>query len=430
MKKAFRKFGGCILALCTAIGGTACAQDDGIVVYGDNNENKKQISLAWWGNDARVAYTMDGVSVFEEQNPDINVKCRYGVWAGYPKRQNIYMLSHDEPDVMQINYDWIKTYSPDGMGFYDMNKLTDYIDLSNFTESDLSYGTVEGRLNAIPIALNTHCVFINKDIYDKYGIDIPKSWDDYFEAAKVMREDGVYPISMGDKQMFFFVLAHFEQSTGRSACNENGELILTKDDIKELLEFYKRLHKEKVLMPIQTSDFASFANGVSAATMRWISGSQTMFDGLFNEHVNIVPAPFPTINGSMDDTERLEWYVKPATLYAISSKTEHQKEAAKLVNFLLNDPEMALLQNTEKGIPISKTARETLEKEGKLNNIDYVASEQMFNYGDKLKIMQPILEKEDVFLSFFNGAAYYIYDEKSLDETAEDIYNKMYKINK
>ena len=106
------------------------------------------------------------------------------------------------------------------------------------------------------------------------------------------------------------------------------------------------------------------------------------------------------------------------------------KEAAKLVNFLLNDPEMALLQNTEKGIPISKTARETLEKEGKLNNIDYVASEQMFNYGDKLKIMQPILEKEDVFLSFFNGAAYYIYDEKSLDETAEDIYNKMYKINK
>ncbi len=428
MKRSFnKKFLSIVLAACTALGASGCGSNDGVVVYGDNTESKKQISLAWWGNDARVAYTMDGVSIFEQLNPDINVKCKYGVWAGYSKRQNIYMLSHDEPDVMQVNFDWIKTYSPDGKGFYDMYKLTDYIDLSNFTSADLNYGTVEGRLNAIPIALNTHCVFINKDIYDKYGIDIPKKWDDYFEAAKVMSKDEVYPISMGDKQMFFFVLAYFEQTTGREACDDDGNLVLTVDDLKIMLDFYKRLHKEKVLMPIQTSDFASFANGRSAATMRWISGAQTMFDGLFNEHVNIVPAPFPTVDGSMDDVRKLEWYVKPATLYAISSRTEHQKEAAKLVDFLLNSPEMAKLQKTEKGIPISKTARETLEQEGDLNNIDYVAAEQMFKYGDKLKLMDPILEKEDVFLNFFNGAAYYIYDEKPLDETAEEIYNKIYK---
>ena len=428
MKRSFnKKFLSIVLAACTALGASGCGSNNGVVVYGDNTESKKQISLAWWGNDARVAYTMDGVSIFEQLNPDINVKCKYGVWAGYSKRQNIYMLSHDEPDVMQVNFDWIKTYSPDGKGFYDMYKLTDYIDLSNFTSADLSYGTVEGRLNAIPIALNTHCVFINKDIYDKYGIDIPKKWDDYFEAAKVMSKDEVYPISMGDKQMFFFVLAYFEQTTGREACDDDGNLVLTVDDLKIMLDFYKRLHKEKVLMPIQTSDFASFANGRSAATMRWISGAQTMFDGLFNEHVNIVPAPFPTVDGSMDDVRKLEWYVKPATLYAISSRTEHQKEAAKLVDFLLNSPEMARLQKTEKGIPISKTARETLEQEGDLNNIDYVAAEQMFKYGSKLKLMDPILEKEDVFLNFFNGAAYYIYDEKPLDETAEEIYNKIYK---
>ncbi|MBQ9519586.1 MAG: carbohydrate ABC transporter substrate-binding protein, partial [Firmicutes bacterium] len=243
-----KKFLSIILAMCTAIGSAGCTSGDDMVVYGGNSENKTQISLAWWGNDARVAYTMDGVNVFEQLNPDIKVKCKYGVWAGYSRRQNIYMLSHDEPDVMQVNFDWIGTYSPDGKGFYDMYKLTDSIDLSNFTKSDLDYGTVEGRLNAIPIALNTHCVFVNKDIYDSYGLDLPKCWDDYFEAAKVMSKDGVYPISMGDKQMFFFTLAYFEQTTGREACDKDGNLILTKDDIKIMLDFYKRLHKEKVLM--------------------------------------------------------------------------------------------------------------------------------------------------------------------------------------
>ncbi|MBQ9518993.1 MAG: carbohydrate ABC transporter substrate-binding protein [Firmicutes bacterium] len=416
-----------ILAACITFGAAGCTSDGDVVVYGDNGENKTPISLAWWGNDARVTYTMDGVSVFEQLNPDISVKCKYGVWAGYTRRQNIYMLSHDEPDVMQVNFDWIKTYSPDGKGFYDMYKLTDYIDLSNFTDADLSYGTVEGRLNAIPIALNTHCIFVNKDVYDQYGLDIPKTWDDFFEDAKVMREDGIYPISMGDKQMFFFVLAYFEQTTGKEACDKDGSLILERDDIKIMLDFYKKLHKEKVLMPIQTSDFSAFANKLSASCMRWISGSQTMFNGLFNENVNIVPAPFPTVDGSMDDVKSLDWYVKPATLYAISNKTEHQEEAAKLVNFLLNSPEMARLQQTEKGVPISKTARKVLEDEGYLDNLDFIASEQMFKYGDKLKLMHPILEKEDVFGVFFNESAYYIYDERTLDETAETIYNKWYK---
>ena len=424
MKRAFSFMLACMLAVSAA----GCSSGGGkVAVYGDNIEKKKQISLAWWGNDPRVKYTMDGVDVFEDQNPDISVKCKYGVWAGYPNRQNIYMLSHDEPDVMQINFDWIDTYSPDGNGFYDMYELEDTIDFSNFTESDFRYGTVNGKLNAIPIALNTHCVFVNKDLYDKYGLDVPKSWDDYFAAAKVMSKDGVYPISMGDKQIFFFSLAYFEQTTGRDACNEDGTLALTEEDVKVMLEFYGRLHNEKVLMPVQSSDFASFANRKSAATMRWISGTQTMFDGLFKENVNIVPAPFPTISGDMDKPADLDWYVKPATLYAISSKTEHPKEAAKLVNFLLNSPDMAMLQKTEKGIPISKTARETLEEAGETDNIDYKASEQMFEYGDKLKMSYPILEKESVYLTFFDGAAYYIYGSQTLDEAAKNIYEKLPK---
>ena len=423
-----KKYISILLACLTALNITACGNGgENIVVYGDNIENKKQISLSWWGNDARASYTMDGVSVFEQLNPDIHVKCKYGVWTGYTKRQNIYMLSHDEPDVMQINFDWISLYSPDGKGFYDLYRLSDIIDLSNFSEDDLSYGEVDGKLNAIPIALNTHCIFVNKDIYDRYGLEVPKSWDDYFAAAKVMKKDNIYPISMGDKQLFFFTLAYLEQTTGRSACDEDGNLVLTKEDISVMLDFYGRLHDEKVLLPIKSSDFASFANGISAATFRWISGSQTMFDGLFNDHVNIVPAPYPTVNGSIDDTDDLGWYVKPATLYAISANTEHPIEAAKLVNFLLNSDEMPMLQKTEKGIPISKNAKKVLNENNLLDNIDYRATEDMVKYQDKLKMMYPILEKEEVYGAFFEGAQYYLYKQQTLDEASQNIYNRMYK---
>lgn len=408
---------------------SACSPADGgkVVSYNNNNENSAQISFAWWGNDGRISYTMDAIDIFRELNPDIDVRCKYGVWAGYDRRQNIYMLSHEAPDVMQINFDWINKYSSDGEGFYDLYQLSDQIDLSNFSESDLNYGIVNGKLNAIPIALNTHSIFINKDIYDKYGVDIPKSWDDYFKAAEIMKKDGIYPISMGDKPLFFFLLSYLEQTTGHSACNNKGELALTKEDIKLMLEFYGKLMDEKVLMPVHDSDFASFATGVSAATMRWISGSQSTFDGLFRDKVNIVVAPYPTVSGNVEDTQKLGWYVKPATMYAVNSKTENPEEAGRLLDYLLNSEEMALLQKTEKGIPVSESAMNTLKENGELDNIDFVATEQMLDYEDKMAIMYPILEKSDVYMTFYEEAAYYIYKENSLEEVTDKIYGLYYK---
>ena len=96
------------------------------IVTADTDE----ISFSWWGNDERHNYTLEGVDLFERENPGISVDCKYSVWSGYENRNRIYMLSGDEPDVMQINYNWIRQYSPDGNGYYDLYQLSDYIDLS------------------------------------------------------------------------------------------------------------------------------------------------------------------------------------------------------------------------------------------------------------------------------------------------------------
>lgn len=58
----------------------------------------------------------------------------------------------------------------------------------------------------------------------------------------------------------------------------------------------------------------------------------------------------------------LGWFVKPATMYAISNNTEHPEEAAKLLNYLLNSEEMTLKQGTEKGVPISSSALAVLDE--------------------------------------------------------------------
>ena len=174
-----------------------------------------EISLSWWGNDPRHEYTLKAVEEFEKLHPDIHVTCSYGEWSGYQARNTVRMVSDTEADVMQINYAWIQEYSPDGEQFYDISKLAEYVDLSNFSQEALNSGMQNGKLNALPIALNAMTVYINKTVYDKYGLDVPETWDDLFNSARKMNGE-VFPISMTSKAAWFYIVAYAEQITGKN----------------------------------------------------------------------------------------------------------------------------------------------------------------------------------------------------------------------
>ena len=180
-----------------------------------NQQEQTEISFSWWGNDTRHEYTIKSVEEFEKLHPDIKVKVNYSEWSGYESRVHVQMASNNESDVMQINFNWLGEYSPDGNGYYDINKLTDIVDLSEFPEDILKYGTVNGKLNGVPIAMNCMTVYINKTIYEQYGLDVPKTWDHFFKAAKVMSKDEIDPLSGAKKQLWLFCMSYVEQKTGK-----------------------------------------------------------------------------------------------------------------------------------------------------------------------------------------------------------------------
>ena len=111
----------------------------------------------------------------------------------------------------------------------------------------------------------------------------------------------------------------------------------------------------------------------------------------------------------------------------ISNNTEHPEAAAKLLNYLLNGEEMTLRQGTEKGVPISSSALAVLDEHDMLTGFEVQADAMRKENSDKLSIMAPILESEDVYGSFKSDSDYYLYDKLSRDETIDRIYSDMYK---
>ncbi len=368
-------------------------------IYRQDTE-QTAISYAWWGNDARHQYTLTGIQVFEEKNPDIRVNHTYGVWDGYETRNQVFMKSHTNADVMQINYSWLHTYSPDGTGYYNLNYLTDVLDLSRYTEADLALGTVNGHLNAIPIAYNMSVFFYNKDVYDRYGLDIPETWDDLFQAAEQMSKDGIYPIGMVKKHLFLCLVAHFEQTTGRVLFTADGSYCGTAEDWMEILDFYKQLLEKKVIPRVEDFDATDFENGTTAGAGCWASDATRYCAELSKSGVNVVIGNNIMEPGAL----RSGWYTKPATLYAISATTQHPKEAARFLNFLINDADMARLQGTEKGVPISERALDALKSSRQVDSLEYAAAQEIREMQDETAIMIPQLESSTVMDAFKNTA--------------------------
>ncbi|MCQ2515912.1 MAG: ABC transporter substrate-binding protein [Saccharofermentans sp.] len=391
---------------------TGCSSD--VLVTIRPQSRSVPVSVSWWGNDPRHEYMIEGLRLFENNNPSIRIEYSYAVWNGYENRYQMLMRSRNNADVMQINYAWLSKYSDDGTGYYDLSLLSDVIDFDNFTDADIDTGMRNGVLNALPTAYNTSCFFYNGDIYSSYGLEAPSTWDDLFVAADRMREDGMYPLGMIYKHVFLVLNAWFEQNYEARLFDDDGNYIGNEDDVYNMLEFLGELVNNQVLMPPSEFEVSYFGAGLIAGVSCWASDSQRYCNELVENDIPVIVGDFL----SSDNDNGSGWYIKPATMFAISSNCENPNEAGEVLNYLLNSPEFIMLQGTERGIPVSITALETLTNSGELTGVEYESGQIIRNNMDSMVLINPMLENSDVQDAFKTYADMYLYGEVPLEDAA------------
>ena len=190
--------------------------------------------------------------------------------------------------------------------------------------------------------------------------------------------------------------------------------IHTYTDFKEMIE-------KHVLCPVDTFDRSRYMSGEIAGTMCWISDTKIYCDGLADTGANVSRGQYPVINNA----KASGWYIKPATMWAVSADTAHPKEAALLLDYLLNDPDMAKLQQTEKGVPVSAAAIAALNEEGLSETNEYKAIQDMIEHQDEMRLMIPNMENESIIDAFKSGADEYIFDKMTASQCAREVYHAM-----
>ncbi|MFJ4201085.1 ABC transporter substrate-binding protein [Streptomyces sviceus] len=318
---------------------------------------KAVLRYTWWGNPDRAERTEQAVALFEKQHPNISVQTSFSGYDAYKQKLAVQASGGDAPDVMQLDYRQIDQYASGGV-LLDLAEQKAVLRTSEIDSGLLATGRVDGVQYAIPQGRGTETVVYDVKTWKDAQVPLPRAgwtWDDWAEAVRALRDRSGKPgaTDPGQSEDAFEV---WLRGRGKALYTKSGGLGFTADDLAKWWTFTDRLRREGAVSPAeQTTQLDGSVENTPLGRGKAVSDAN--WDAPSSGYLAIVPtgialAPMPS--GS-DGTPGQ--YFKPSMFLGVSAHTGHAKEAAQLVDFLLNDQDAAKILGATRGIPVNETIR-------------------------------------------------------------------------
>ncbi|EEX36140.1 MAG: ABC transporter substrate-binding protein [Vibrio metschnikovii] len=345
-----------------------------------------ELRMSWWGGNARHQATLEALKRFQDQYPDIVVKGEYTGWDGHLSRLTTQVAGNTEPDVMQTNWNWLPIFSRDGRGFYDMNNQSDILQLNEFPTQAINMATIDGKVNGIPVSMTSRVFYYNQEIWSRAGVAYPTTWDDLLAAGRTFKEklgNDHYPLVIEARDIFAMNRSLYIQKHGKDIINHQTNLLNLNE--QEMIEFFQ-LYVDQINNHVfpSTREFSSYGKGNLYEMRPWIDGrfgGLYMWDTAVEKYAdNLQPpmslelGPYPMLPNAKD----AGLLARPSMMFSIGRNTRHPEAAAKLVNFLLNDPQGIEALGLTRGIPMSQKGLSTLQAAGHIEkeSLSFLGYEQ------------------------------------------------------
>lgn len=319
------------------------------------------LRLMWWGSQTRHDITNEVIKLYESKHPHVKIEAEFTSFDGYWEKLAAMVAGNNMPDVLQMNYgEYLTQYSGKDV-LADLKPLTEsgVIDTSGVSEGLLASGVMNGQLLGIPLGMNALTVIYDEEQLTGAGAKIPDlswTWDDWkVIAEQVHRHTGEYGTQGLD---ILNIFEYYARQHGQKLFNADATG-LGHDD--QLLADFLALQLEQqekgtyptleVLLQHEAVEDQLIVHGKAPFDFRW-SNQVVALTKAAGRPLKLAPLPGPNIDQGM--------YLKPAMFFSVAKQSKHQEEAAKFIDFFINDLEANRLLNGERGVPVSEAVREAL----------------------------------------------------------------------
>lgn len=356
---------------------TAAAGANDSTAAGTTEASKEPVTLrfSWWGSDSRHQALLAVIEAYEKKNPNVSVEAEYQGYDGYYEKIMTTLSSNTAPDIIQLSKEWLPDIQ--GAKHYLADLSTLPVDLSTLKDRLLEIaGTYNGEPNMFPCTVGGSVTYVNTDFAKIYGIDLSKNytWDEIKELGKSVHEqdeDAYLMTADADMLNRLFVQPYLAQKTGKPLIDEvTYTMNFTEAEAAEAFQNVVELYETNTLEPF--GEAATFA-GQADQNNKWINGKIGMivdYTGSAPKYIASIESPLDVISMPVTSDAKCSGVAYSGDRgFAINDNSSNKEEAAKFLDFLMNDPESIALCKTDVGYCPTRQSDDILIAAGVVSEI-------------------------------------------------------------
>ncbi len=270
------------------------------------------------------------------------------------------LVAGNAPDIMMLqSYSTVFEYAEAGYS----------LDLSNepfmqkIVDGAKNAVTYADKLYALPFDMAAIGIVYNKDLFTQLNLEIPTTYEELQNVAKVISENGYTPFSVSIKDNWplghLYSMAHTasigDELKAWIVDMNNGTGTFSSEKMTkmfEVLDFYKANGGDKAIEMDYNSQLTNFSNGNYAMMIQglWAYGACMKL----NPELNVGFFPFPFTN----DSTETKLYADTDSTFAISANApeENIEAVKKFFDFLTSDEGAKLVVDKCKLVPTVNNA--------------------------------------------------------------------------
>ena len=308
-------------------------------------------------NIARSAF--DKTIAIAEEKLGVNVAYRTYTAEDYQDKTyddvTLDRARNNMDDLYLLNPDTVQKLGEEG----ELLDLSDLACVKNLREVVKTANTVNGKLVAVPQEVVAYGLFINKDMFDKYKLELPETPEEFLECCRVFKENGIEtPIGANRwwLETFVFAQAFADIYNGGDTEAEIAKLNSGESKYSDYMrpgfEFLQELidkgyidAKKAYVSEAIEGEGADFLAQKTPIVMAYWGAANTE-TAYGNPGFNLQVIGFPSSLGQMP--------VVTLTGFGIGAQAEHLQDAKDMLDMILSDEALQVYTETNKVISPSK----------------------------------------------------------------------------
>jgi ABC-type glycerol-3-phosphate transport system substrate-binding protein len=300
------------LAACGSDDDDGASTDEGAGASLEAPSADTEATLRVWLNGPDTPDEMIDMAkeTFKEQYPDVTVEVERQEWDGIVDRLTNVLPTEDSPDIVEMGNTQAQAFEAAG-ALVDLSSARDDLGGDDLVDSLVEAGTYDDAFYGVPYYGGARIVVYRKDLFEKSGLTIPTTMEEFVAAGKKLKADnadipnfsGIYFPGRNWQATLSFIW----DAGGDIAVNENGEWVGELDSAESVagLQTVQDIMQNANAAPADTDDaedYLDFCNGEVGMLMGpgWKMGQITGEDGCPGKYDAVLGAfPLPGSNGGV-----------------------------------------------------------------------------------------------------------------------------------